>query len=111
MNNSPFDMWWMVIIEIKISAGVGGFSVNLRSQSRSSFYNQNVQERVLSVRFYFHNKLDGRSQSVEVCKKVVYPLCIMRPDHKCDLHIGVRATVFLALNRQLDVQNVACKYC
>jgi hypothetical protein len=57
-------MWRMVRIEIKKSAGVGVFSVNLRSQSRSWFYNQNVQERVLSVLFYFHSKLDGRSQSV-----------------------------------------------
>jgi hypothetical protein len=84
MNNYPFDMWLIVIIEIKKSAGVGGFYVNLRSQNRSCFYNQNVQESVRSVRFYFHNKLDGRSQ----CKKVLYPLCIMRPDHKCVIHIS-----------------------
>jgi hypothetical protein len=82
MNNSPFDIRWMVRIEIKKLACVGGFSVNLSIQSRSCFYNQNVQERVRSLRFYFHSKLDCRSQTVEEGKKVLYPLCIMRPDHK-----------------------------
>jgi hypothetical protein len=70
------------------SAGVGGFFLNLRSKSLTCFNNQNVQERVRSVRFYFHSKLDGRSQTVEVGNIDQYPFCIMRPDLKCVIHIS-----------------------
>jgi hypothetical protein len=60
MSNYPSDMWWVVRIEINISASVGGFPINLRGQSRPFFITRTSRKEIVpSDSISIVNWMDG----------------------------------------------------
>jgi len=60
LQNSSFHVWWRIRLEIEITAGVSGFSVNFGVHCTSDSDEKHVQQRIRTVSFYFHDKPDGR---------------------------------------------------
>ena len=61
LQNSSFHVWWTIRLEIEVTAGMSGLSVNFGVHCTSVPDDKHIQQRIRTVSFYFHGKLDGRS--------------------------------------------------
>jgi hypothetical protein len=60
----------MVILEVEVSASVGGFPVDFGGECRL-FPDENIQKRSRTVWFSVHSKFDGRPQTAEVAGEIL----------------------------------------
>jgi hypothetical protein len=71
MNDSPFYVIWVAGLEMQITTGVSRFPVHFCGQFWTPVHDQSVQEWKGIISFNFHCEFDGRSNTVEMVKKLL----------------------------------------
>jgi hypothetical protein len=63
MNDFPFHVMWVVELEVEV----------MTCMSMTPLHDRNIQEWIGIVSFNFHCEFDGRSNTVEMVKKLLQP--------------------------------------
>jgi hypothetical protein len=71
MNDSPFYVMWVVVLEVQITTSMSRLPVHFLGQFWTPLHNQNVKEWKGIISFNFHCEFDGRPKAVEVVKKLL----------------------------------------
>jgi hypothetical protein len=82
MSSSPFYIMWVVGHEVQITTSMSRFPVHFHGQFRTPLHDQNIQEQKGVISFNFHCEFDGRSNAVEMVKKLLQSCWSMWPNHE-----------------------------
>jgi hypothetical protein len=71
MTDSPFHVMWVVGLKVQRTTCMSRFPVHFHGQLRTPLNDQHVQERKSIISLNFRSEFDGRSNAVEMAKKLL----------------------------------------
>jgi hypothetical protein len=88
MNDTPFYMVWVVGLEVQITTSMSRFPVHFHGQIWTPLHDQNIQEQKGIISFNFSCEFGGRSNAVEMAKKLLLSCWSIWPNHENVIHIS-----------------------
>jgi hypothetical protein len=110
MNDFPFHVTWVVGRQVQITTYMGRFPVHFRDQCRTPPHDQEVQELRSIISFNFHCVFHGRSNGLEVKKKLEQSCWTMWPTHESVVDISEPFSRFMVICNQCYFLSVSQIY-